>query len=202
MFRRSRWSGAGSGPHSAAGWDGDGTQSCPVPYSPLIPLQLRRRTFLLRHGQEAAEMYVQEPGAASIGAACWLPPPRSRCRSHGGPGEPKRPRAYTSASCSCREKGRETQAANPSLQRGAASREGAGCRRGERELELSPKKKIKEGNPYRRSRFPHGYPRGLIAHLSLHPFFILAPFWAALSSPPLSQRLGLPEGGQQTPRRG
>lgn len=64
------------------------------------------------------------------------------------------------------------------------------------------KKKIKEGNPYRRSRFPHGYPRGLIAHLSLHPFFILAPFWAALSSPPLSQRLGMPEGGQQTPRRG
>lgn len=144
-------------------------------------------------------MYVQEPGAASIGAARWLPPPRSRCRSHGGPGEPKRPRAYTSASRSCREK-RERNAGSQPLPPArrcwpgrswlSARRAGAGA---------ISKKKIKEGNPYRRSRFPHGYPWGLIAHLSLHPFFILAPFWAALSFPLLLslRGWGCPEVGSK-----
>lgn len=37
-------------------------ESCPVPYSPLIPVQLRRRTFPLQHKQTAVEMYRQKPG--------------------------------------------------------------------------------------------------------------------------------------------
>lgn len=59
----------------------------------------------------------------SIGAASWLPPARSCCFSHGGPGEPKRPRAYTSASQSCKEKGESRRQPTPPSSAVPAGRE-------------------------------------------------------------------------------
>lgn len=42
-------------------------ESYPVPYSPLIPALLWRRTFLLQPRQTAVEMYMQEPGGVYRG---------------------------------------------------------------------------------------------------------------------------------------
>jgi len=55
-------------------------------------------------------MQELEEQSGSIGAASRLSPP---CCSHGGPGEPKRPRADTSASGPCRETGGESRQPTP-----------------------------------------------------------------------------------------
>lgn len=61
--------------------------------------------------------------ALSVGVASRLPPPRRRCFSRGGPGEPKRPRAYTSASRSCGEKGESRRQPTPPSSAVLAGRE-------------------------------------------------------------------------------
>lgn len=146
MFRRSCWSGAGSGARHCRGCtrcrpgQGRHGESCPVPHSPLIPVLLWGRTFLLRHRQTAAEIYIcrslEEYSGVYRGgflAASSRQPLLQPWRTWGAK---ETQRLHISISV-LQGKGRKPQKANPSLQR-RAGRERAGCRQGEQELEQSP----------------------------------------------------------------
>lgn len=103
MFQRSSWNGAGSALGCAGGrGQGRDGESCPVPYSPLIPRAARSRSSTGRRQRKHMCRRLEEPIAALWGGCLAAP----RCCGHGGPGEPKRPSASTSASGACREQGR------------------------------------------------------------------------------------------------